>query len=97
MGDGSIVDGIEPPTIIEASTELSEVVDPEEDEWGQMFAELVAQQKACGYKSGWLWYALTDLRPPLCVWQKAAEHLGYKRGWAWHQYQKYPPSLEAAA
>ena len=40
------------------------------------------------FKKTWIAFRLSELKPPLIVWQKAGEWLGYQKGWAWHKYQE---------
>jgi superfamily II DNA or RNA helicase len=67
---------------------LREVNLAELDEWRDKLKQLVLTQQSKGHQPYSLVYRLTELRPPLEVWQMLARHLGYKRGWAWHRFQE---------
>jgi superfamily II DNA or RNA helicase len=55
-------------------------------DWQEIYELLVREQQTKGYKSGWLYYRLLELKPPLSIWQQYATLKGYKPGWAKYRY-----------
>jgi hypothetical protein len=56
------------------------------ERWQQIYEQLVNQQQTKGYKPGWLYYQLLELKPPLTIWQQFARARGYKPGWAKYRF-----------
>ena len=75
--------------ILESGGDLVDIALTPEIRWLTTLEQLVETQRDRGYKGAWLWHQLKNLRPPLPVWQAAAQHLGYQKGWAWHQHRQF--------
>jgi hypothetical protein len=52
----------------------------------------VFEQQFNGYKPGWLYYRLLELKPPLDIWQQYAKLRGYKSGWAKYRFSEQQQS-----
>lgn len=53
-----------------------------------VLSELIKTKEAKGYKPGWLYYQLAEIKPSLDIWYEAAKYLDYKPTWAEINYVK---------
>lgn len=67
---------------------LTEIDSSVETEWQQLFDDLIQKRECFGFKKGWLYYQLIELKPPLEIWIQCEKYLGYRRGWASHRYKE---------
>lgn len=71
-------------SLLETLTNINPIPSP--TQWQQRYEQLVEQQQTRGYKPGWLYYQLLELKPPLTIWQQFARARGYKPGWAKYRF-----------
>lgn len=73
--------------VVEQEQTLLEIQINPDDEWQQIYDELLENCQAYGRKIGWVFYRLEELQPPLKIWERYAQLRGYKSGWAKFRFE----------
>ena len=75
--------------IVEAEQRiLTEVAEDVVGDWQQKYDHLLKELEFFGFKKGWLYFQLMNLKPPFDIWLQAEKYLGYRRGWAKYRFQE---------
>lgn len=80
----------------QAHLALREIESSLDQEWMAAYHDLLARQTARGHQPQWIYHRLTELKPPLKVWEQYARDRGYSSQWAWQQHQQQQPVTVAS-